>query len=123
MTHYVLTPPPDAFYSLLLLLRSAFLITTNARQQEKQDRIVSADAHNKKIFLSRCRPTMTESFFFFTVLLTVVSLAMVVHAGENGVACVEPKGQQQQKGCISSDDMAADESGLESVVSEKEIES
>ena len=122
MTHYVLTPPPDAFCSLLLLLRSAFLIAANVRQQEKQDRVVSADAHNNKIFLSRCRPTMTESFFFFTVLLTVVSLAMVVHGGEDGVVCLEPKGQQQ-KGCISSDDMAADESGLESVVSQKEIES
>ena len=58
-----------------------------------------------------------SSFFFFTVLLTVVSLAMVVHGGEDATICLEPEGQQQQKDCISSDDVAADESGLESVVS------
>ena len=95
---------------------------TDVRQQEKQDRIVSARVYDKNdLSFSRSQPTMIKSSLSFMVLLAVAVLAMVVHAGEDGVVCIESDGQQQQNGCVSSDDMAVDGSGIESVVSEKEI--
>ena len=72
-----------------------------------------------------CVLAMTKSyfffFFFFIVSLAVVVFAMVVHAGEDGVVCIESDGQQQ-KGLISSDDsnvMSTDGSETESVVSQE----